>query len=76
MTDAMLNDCKNRFHDESGSNMHIDIAYTKDFEAARQFEQEVKEIFPNQQCVVHPLSLSVSCHIGPGALAIAASHRI
>ncbi len=76
MVEAMKNDCANRFHDPSGKTMHIDIAYTKDLEAAHLFEQEVKEAFPGQQCVVHPLSLSISCHIGPGALAIAASHKI
>ena len=76
MTDAMADDCKNRFHDPSGSSLHIDIAYTHDREAALQFEKEVKEVFPDHECVVNPLSLSVSCHIGPGALAIACSHRI
>lgn len=76
MLEAMKNDCKNRFHDETGSTVHIDIAYTKDLDAALQFEKEVKEVFKGQQCVVHPLSLSVSCHIGPGALAIACSHKL
>ncbi|MDE7312446.1 MAG: DegV family protein [Eubacterium sp.] len=75
MLEAMQNDCKNRFGDASGKNMYIDIAYTKDREAALLFEQEVKEAFPGQQCVVNPLSLSVSCHIGPGALAIGCSHK-
>ena len=76
MLEAMKNDCKNRFHDETGGTVHIDIAYTKDLDAALQFEKEVKEVFEGQQCVVHPLSLSVSCHIGPGALAIACSHKL
>lgn len=76
MLEAMKNDCKNRFHDETGGTVHIDIAYTKDLDAALQFEKEVKEVFKDQQCVVHPLSLSVSCHIGPGALAIACSHKL
>lgn len=76
MLDAMKNDCKNRFQDPTGSNMYIDIAYTYDRDAALQFEKEVKEAFPGQDCVVHPLSLSVSCHIGPGALAVASSHKI
>ncbi len=76
MIDAVLKDCQNRFGDPSGSNMHIDIAYTYDRDAALQFEKEVKEAFPGQQCVVNPLSLSVSCHIGPGALAVGASHKI
>lgn len=75
MIEAMRNDCKNRFGDESGSNLFIDIAYTYDKEAALQFEKEVKEVFPDQQCTIDPLSLSVSCHIGPGALAVACSHK-
>lgn len=76
MIEAMRNDCKNRFGDESGANVCIDVAYTHDLKAARQFEQEVKAAFPGQQCVVNPLSLSVSCHIGPGALAVACSRKI
>lgn len=75
MVEAMQNDCKNRFQDASGSNLYIDIAYTHDLDAALQFEKEVKEAFPGQQCIVNPLSLSVSCHIGPGALAVGCSHK-
>lgn len=76
MIEAMKNDFKNRFGDESGDNMYLDIAYTYDLEAAKQFEREVKEVFPNHKCIVNPLSLSVSCHIGPGALAVASSHKL
>lgn len=75
MLEAMRNDCKNRFGSADGSRLYIDIAYTHDKDAALQFEQEAKEVFQGQQCVVNPLSLSVSCHIGPGALAIACSHK-
>ena len=75
MIEAMLSDCKNRFGDESGSNLYIDIAYTYDKDAALQFEKEVREVFQDQQCIINPLSLSVSCHIGPGALAVACSHK-
>ncbi len=74
--EAIKNDCKNRFGDPGGENMYLDIAYTYDLEAAHQFEQELNEVFPNQKCAVNPLSLSVACHIGPGALAIGASHKI
>ena len=35
-----------------------------------------EEQFPKHEIIMNPLSLSVSCHIGPGALAIACSHRI
>lgn len=76
MMDAMKKDFAERFHDASGKNMHLEIAYTQDLAAAEQFYREVQEQFPEHEIVRNPLSLSVSCHIGPGALAIAASHRI
>ncbi len=76
MLDAMKKDFAERFHDASGANMHLEIAYTYDLEAANQFKAEVQAQFPNHDIVVNPLSLSVSCHIGPGALAIATSHKI
>ena len=75
MIKAMQNDCQTRFKDAAGSNLYIDIAYTKDREAALLFAQEVEAAFPGQHCAIHPLSLSVSCHIGPGALAVACSHK-
>ncbi len=76
MIDAIKKDFEERFHDATGSNMYLEIAYTYDRGAAEQFRDEVQEIFPSHEIVVNPLSLSVSCHIGPGALALAASHRI
>ncbi|MCR5388366.1 MAG: DegV family protein, partial [Lachnospiraceae bacterium] len=63
-------------HDEKGENMYLEVAYTKDTEAANDFVNQIKESFPNHDIVVNPLSLSVSCHIGPGALAVAASHKL
>lgn len=76
MLGAMKRDFAERFHDASGANMHLEIAYTYDLEAANQFKEEVQAQFPEHDIVVNPLSLSVSCHIGPGALAIASSHKI
>ena len=76
MIDAIKKDFEERFHDASGSNMYLEIAYTYDREAANQFRDEVNEYFPDHEIVINPLSLSVSCHIGPGALALATSHRI
>lgn len=76
MIDAMKKDFAERFHDAAGSNMHLELAYTYDIDAANQFKDEVQALFPDHEIVMNPLSLSVSCHIGPGALAIACSHRI
>ena len=76
MIEAMKKDFAERFHDASGANMHLELAYTHDKEAARQFRAEVQELFPEHEIVMNPLSLAVACHIGPGALAIACSHKI
>lgn len=76
MIEAMKNDFANRFHDPEGKNMHLAMAYTYDLEAAEAFREEVRAVFPDREIVLDPLSLSVSCHIGPGALAIACSKKI
>ena len=69
-------DFKERFESEDGSKMHLEMAYTHDLAQAEQFKKEVQEAFPNNEIIMQPLSLSVSCHIGPGAIAIACSKKI
>ena len=59
--------------DGKTDNIHIDVAYTKDDTDAQKFAQEIATEFGKNDIIVNPLSLSVSCHIGPGALAIAAT---
>ena len=76
MIEAMKNDFANRFHDPEGKHMYLEMAYTYDLEAAETFREEVKAAFPGLEIVLDPLSLSVSCHIGPGALAVACSKEI
>lgn len=76
MIDAMKKDFTERFDDAEGKNMHLEVAYTYDLEAAEAFKVEVQEAFPGMDIVLNPLSLSVSCHIGPGALAIACSKKV
>lgn len=76
MIETMKSDFEKRFGDAEGNNMHLEIAYTKDLEAAEAFKEEVQAAFPNHEIVMNPLSLSVSCHIGPGALAIACSKKM
>ena len=77
MIDALKNDFMKRFGDPTGSNMHIFAAYTKDRETALDFKAQIEEAFPGQEVeLTDPLSLSVACHIGPGALAVACSRKI
>ncbi len=76
MIDAMKNDFTNRFDDPEGKDMYLEMAYTHDLEAAEEFKKEVQAAFPGSEIIMNPLSLSVSCHIGPGALAVACSKKI
>ena len=76
MIEAMKNDFANRFHAPNGEGMYLEMAYTKDLESAEAFRKEVQEAFPGMEIQMDPLSLSVSCHIGPGALAVACSKKI
>jgi DegV family protein with EDD domain len=73
MIDAIKNDCINRFDsDEKATKVWIQIAYSgTDRTEAEKFHKELCEIFPNHEIIINALSLSVSCHIGPGSLAIA-----
>ncbi len=58
-------------------NVHISVAYTgTDTTVANAFVELVKEEFGVTDVVCNPLSLSVSCHIGDGALAIALSKAL
>ena len=72
MIEAIHNDCIKRFgSDETGSHMWIHMAYTgTDTTAIHEFREEVAAEFPNHDIIVNPLSLSVACHIGPGARAV------
>lgn len=76
MIEAMKSDFEKRFDSADGRNMNLEMAYTHDLEAALAFKEEVQAAFPENEIVLNPLSLSVSCHIGPGALAIACSKKI
>ena len=76
MIEALKKDFAERFNDPEGKNLYLQMAYTLDKEAAEAFKAEVAEAFPGMDIVMDPLSLSVSCHIGPGALAIACSKKV
>ena len=76
MIETMKKDFEERFESPDGKKMHLEIAYSDDKEAAEAFREEVKKAFPDNEIVMNPLSLSVSCHIGPGAIAIACSKAI
>lgn len=55
---------------------YLQAAYTGNKEDAMQWEEELKEEFPGMDFHMDPLSLSVACHIGYGALAIAWTEKL
>lgn len=78
MIDAIKKDVVERIDPthEDMSDARIMIAYTYDKEQALEFKKEVEAVFPHREVICDPLSLSVACHIGPHALAVAACKKI
>ncbi len=77
MLNAIKNDIENRFGGMTeDKHIWLQIAHTANLEAAESFKQEVMVQFPGYDIYIGALSLSVSCHIGPGALALACCKKI
>ena len=76
MINAIRNDMETRFGGARADNIWLQVAYTKDDKAAELFAEELKERFGEFDMVCNPLSLSVACHIGPGALAVACCKKL
>lgn len=74
MVQAMREDLEGRFQEYvKQGRMAFQAAYTGNEEEAMEWKKELQEQFPGYEIYMAPLSLSVSCHIGPGALAVAAT---
>lgn len=77
MINAIKNDIEKRFGGISKDNqIYMQIAHTENEEAANALKAELQEVFPDYPVYVDHLSLSVSCHIGPGSLAIACCKKL
>ena len=76
MTTALAHDLEQRFNDKECERTWLQIAHTDSEEAAQEFKKELQELYPKAEIYMDCLSLSISCHIGPGALAVACSKKI
>lgn len=76
MINAIRNDMENRFGGLDKDAIWLQVAYTYDLAAASLLKEEVMQAFPGFDIHMDPLSLSVACHIGPGALAVACCKKI
>ena len=72
MIQKVKSDIENVFKSEyEKGTMTVSVAHTQNEAEAQKFKAEIIKEFPNLKFrFVDPLSLSVSCHIGPGALAV------
>lgn len=76
MLDQAEEDIKNMLSEnETIDDLYIDVAYTYNRDQALAFVEEIKNKFNVNDVYCDPLSLSVSCHIGPNALAIAITKK-
>ena len=69
MLNALEKDIKERFATKE-QQLILGVAYTSDEETVKEWVDEVRARFPGMDIIVRPLSLSVACHIGRGALAV------
>ncbi|WP_040193967.1 DegV family protein [Clostridium culturomicium] len=73
MINALENDLKNRFN---GKKISLYLAYSGNRSLAEDWEQMVKATFPEYEIFSTPLPLSISCHIGAGAIGIGCVENI
>lgn len=77
MLAAIERDIKERFcMDDRRGDLWIAVAYSGNEEEGMKWKEEVQAVYPKNEIVMNPLSLSVACHIGPGALAITCTKKL
>ena len=78
MLNAIQTDMRDKFGcSVNGQDILIQMAYSgTDRTEIEKYYNEVREIYPEHDIPIQPLSLSVSCHIGPGAVAITCTKKM
>ncbi len=75
MLRAIEKDIQNRFECKE-KNLVIGVVYGGNPEEAQEWKTEVENVFSGYEIKYAPLSLSVACHIGKGALAITCTKKV
>lgn len=77
MIEAMSKDMQERFGcTEDNRAVHLQAAYAGNEDEAALWKEELQNEFPGYEIHMDPLSLSIACHIGYGALAIACTKKM
>lgn len=78
MIDAIKKDIETRFNNDP-KGVWIAFAHTQSSEEIEKFKEEFCAAMPEcnvEEMIINPLSLSVSCHIGPGAIAVTCTKKL
>lgn len=77
MLEAVHKDLENRFAEYlKNGEMVLAAAYTGNPEEAAEWKKEIEKEFPDMECHMDPLSLSVACHIGHGSIAVTCHRKV
>ena len=76
MMNALRNDLEHRFGGVENKNYILYIAHTQNEEAALSLKEELAMAYPDVEIYMDRLPLSVSCHIGPGALGVGCCRKL
>lgn len=70
MLDGIENDRNTRF---AGKNIEIRAAYSGNLETGKEWQEQVAKRFPDLEIGLDALPISISCHVGEGAIGIGIS---
>ncbi|MCF0129210.1 MAG: DegV family protein [Pseudobutyrivibrio sp.] len=76
MVDAIMKDMKEVLKTDNFDDVIISVVYSDNRESGEKFAKELEEEFGMKVKWIDPLSLSVACHIGPGALACTVTKKL
>ena len=75
MLKAIEADLKERFKGKEDQ-LALGVVCTCSKEDAAEWKEEIHTMFPQFEIMEAPLSLSVACHIGPGAMAVTCTKKV
>ena len=76
MLSALAKELDVRLGDKDAKHMHLQVAHTANQEIAEELKKELETLYPQAPIHMDSLSLSVACHIGPGAFAVACTKML
>lgn len=66
-----------RFEDPTAEYTWLAVAHSNCEEVALEFAEEVRQLYPGTDVIrIDPLSLSIACHTGPGALGLTCAKKL